>query len=168
MTPPEKVKSHSEWDAISDRIVLVTPKLFSQIINSNLEVRTSVSIDPLTGAAESGALFTYEAIPRATWLWSDVIEDDYRLREDDGKSQFPVTERQCKIERFRNEEGKVEKTYYSDNKGDPLGETWSNPLDVVKAGMKLIAYLGVGGMGTRGFGRIHLVDDWKVSNEGAL
>lgn len=80
ITPPATVNSdeNSEWDAISNRIVLVTPKLFSQIVNSNLEVRTSVSISPLTGAAEPGALFTYEAIPRATWLWCDVIEDDYQ------------------------------------------------------------------------------------------
>jgi CRISPR-associated protein Cmr4 len=160
------VRSHSEWDAISGRIVLVTPKLFSQIVNSNLEVRTSVSIDPLTGAAEQGALFTYEAIPRATWLWSDVIEDDYRLKADDGTSQFPVTDKQCKVDRVRNEKGDIEKTSYSDNQGDPLGETWSSPLDVVRAGMKLIAYLGVGGMGTRGFGRAHLVADWKVKDGG--
>ncbi len=166
ITLPPDLGSHSEWDAISGRIVLVTPKLFSQIVNSNLEVRTSVSIDPLTGAAEQGALFTYEAIPRATWLWSDVIEDDYRLKADDGTSQFPVTDKQCKVDRVRNEKGDIEKTSYSDNQGDPLGETWSSPLDVVRAGMKLIAYLGVGGMGTRGFGRVHLVADWKVKDGG--
>src|SRR5579884_597903 len=62
--PPTEVTSHTAWKAISGRIVLTTPKLFSQIVNSNLEVRTSVSIDPATGAAEQGALFTYEAIPR--------------------------------------------------------------------------------------------------------
>ena len=71
-----------EWSAIADRIVLTTQRLFSQIVNSNLEVRTSVSIDPKTGAAESGALFTYEAIPRTTWLWSDVVEDNYRTNGD--------------------------------------------------------------------------------------
>ncbi len=83
IVPPTDVRSHlaSEWDAISGHIALVTPKLFSQIVNSNLEVRTSVSIDPKTGAAEQGALFTYEAIPRTTWLCCDVIEDDYRKKE---------------------------------------------------------------------------------------
>lgn len=47
-------------------ICIVPDNLIAQIINSNLEVRTSVSIDPLTGAAKDKALFTSEAIPRAT------------------------------------------------------------------------------------------------------
>ncbi len=153
ITPPSDIV---EWPGISGRIVLVTSKLFSQIVNSNLEVRTSVSIDPKTGAAESGALFTYEAIPRTTWLWSDVVEDDYRTNGD-GTSAFRRTSKQCKVE--QNEKGEK---LYKDNEGPSLGETWNQPLDVVKAGMKLIEYLGVGGMGTRGFGRMRLVTDWKV------
>lgn len=60
-------------EEIKNRLVLVSDKLFGQIVNSNLEVRTSVSIDPTTGAAQEGALFTYEAIPRATVLWFDVV-----------------------------------------------------------------------------------------------
>jgi len=51
---------------------------------------------------------------------------------------------------------------YLDNRGEELGETWSQPLDVVRAGMKLIEYLGVGGMGTRGFGRMRLMADWNA------
>jgi CRISPR-associated protein Cmr4 len=136
-------KETSEWSAIKGRIVLVTSKLFSQIVNSNLEVRTSVSIDPNTGAAAQGALFTYEAIPRATWLWCDVVEDDYR-KKDTANYPFPIT-----------------KQYQSD-KEFPKEEEWNRPLDVAKAGMGLIEYLGVGGMGTRGFGRMHLVDDWTI------
>jgi CRISPR-associated protein Cmr4 len=58
---------------IKERAVLVSDKLFSQIINDNLEVRTSVSIDPATGAAEERALFTYEAMPRGTVLWFTMI-----------------------------------------------------------------------------------------------
>lgn len=161
---PEKadiLKSSTEWNAISGRIALVTPKLFSQIVNSNLEVRTSVSIDPETGAAKQGALFTYEAIPRTTWLWSDVIEDDYRITQN-GTSQFPLTENQCKIERISEKDVR-----YFDNQGEPLGESWSRPLDVVRAGIKLIEYLGIGGMGTRGFGRMRCLADWEVSNRGA-
>ena len=48
------------------KIILVSDELAPQIINANLEVRTSVSIDPLTGAAREGALFTSEAIPRGS------------------------------------------------------------------------------------------------------
>ncbi len=167
--PPADIHLITEWVTIAERIVLVTSKLFSQIVNSNLEVRTSVSIDPQTGAAEEGALFTYEAIPRTTWLWSDVIEDDYRLDED-GISQFPPTERQCQIKKVDNKKEDNEKVdnkkQYKDNEGELLGETWNRPLDVVKAGVKLIEYLGVGGMGTRGFGRMRLVANWEESNGG--
>jgi len=57
---------------ILDRLGIVSDKLFSHVVNSNLEVRTSVAIDPATGAAEQGALFTYEALPRGTVLLWDV------------------------------------------------------------------------------------------------
>ncbi len=132
--PPKAIASDAQqgWDAIAGRVVLVGPKLLGQIVNSNLEVRTSVSIDPKTGAAESGKLFTYEAIPRAAWLWLDVVEDDYRPQK------FPRD----------NEKAKA------------LAHT--RPLDVVREGLKLIEHLGVGGMGTRGFGRVRLVGDWEV------
>lgn len=164
ITPPT-MKSIPEWKAIAGRIVLVTPKLFSQIVNSNLEVRTSVSISPETGAAETGQLFTYEAMPRATWLWSDVIEDDYR-KNGNGSTQFPQTDKQCKVEEVEgvDKSGKVEKKKkYTENAGESLGETWERPLKVVKAGMTLIEYLGVGGMGTRGFGRMRCVASWEVN-----
>ncbi|MDN5354901.1 MAG: hypothetical protein PWQ09_1657 [Candidatus Cloacimonadota bacterium] len=56
----------------SNQIVIVPDHLISQIINSNLEVRTSVSIDPNTGAAKDGALFTSEAIPRTTVFYGKI------------------------------------------------------------------------------------------------
>ena len=59
-------------EGISGNLVIVPDSLISQIINSNLEVRTSVSIDPLTGAAKKGALFTSEAIPRGTAFYGDI------------------------------------------------------------------------------------------------
>jgi CRISPR-associated protein Cmr4 len=33
---------------------------------------------------------------------------------------------------------------------------------VVRAGLELAEYLGIGGMGTRGFGRIRIMADWEV------
>lgn len=54
------------------KIIIVPDSLIAQIINSNLEVRTSVAIDPNTGAAKEGALFTSEAIPRATCFYGKV------------------------------------------------------------------------------------------------
>lgn len=148
ITPPAALRSRPEWEGISDRIVLVTPKLFSQIVNSNLEVRTSVSIDPETGAAAEKALFTYEAIPRTTWLWSDVVEDDYRKNNG---SPFPVDKQYRSTDNTENAGAEL-----------PNKDKWNQPLNVVSTGMRLIEYLGVGGMGTRGFGRMRLVAEWEV------
>ncbi len=139
--PPPDGQSILPWQDVAERLVLVDDGLFSQIINSNLEVRTSVSIDPVTGAAKDGALFTYEAIPRAAFLWLDVVEDDYRRGDD----PWPVDTK-------------------NNNKNEALGETWKKPLDVVRAGLGLAEHLGIGGMGTRGFGRIKLMADWKVNH----
>ena len=147
-------------EEIQKRVVLVSDKLFSQIVNSNLEVRTSVSIDPETGAAADKALFTYEAIPRSAILWLDVVEDDFKGAKD---RHFPRTENKCKVEEVEKENGAKEDRY-TDNAGNPLGngEVWEKPLDVVTAGIKLAKLLGVGGMGTRGFGRVRTVAHWEV------
>jgi CRISPR-associated protein Cmr4 len=159
ITATEEIKERDEWKAIAKRIVLASPKVFSQIVNSNLDVRTSVSINPETGAAEDGALFTYEAIPRAAWLWCDVVQDNYRELnsnpEDKEKNIFISTDKQYNSK--TNEE----------RKGDPLGETWDSPMDVVKAGCRLIEHLGIGGMGTRGFGRMRLLGTQVIENGGA-
>jgi CRISPR-associated protein Cmr4 len=133
--PPGAWKGTERWQAIQDRIVVVQSALFGQVVNSNLEVRTSVSIDPERGAAEEGALFTYEALPRATFLVGDVVLDDYR-------DAFPTDAPRVK----------------------ELG--WGSALDVVRAGLRLAEWLGVGGMGTRGFGRLAVVgepieEEWK-------
>jgi CRISPR-associated protein Cmr4 len=157
----QKPEQPPEWIAIANRIVLVDPKLFSQIVNSNLEVRTSVSIDPRTGAAAKQALFTYEAIPRTTWLYCDVVEDNYR-RDKNGASLFPPTRMQCKVT-----PGENDTVIYEENQGDqPLDPPWYRPLDVVKAGMRLIEYMGIGGMGTRGFGRMRVIAPREASNGG--
>lgn len=139
--PPGEIENKKEWESIKQRIVIVSIKLFSQIVNSNLEVRTSVAINPETGAAEDGALFTYEAIPRATWFWSDVVQDDYT-------SEFPKTKKQF--------------TARGENSGEELPSEWNSPLDVVKTGFELMEFLGVGGMTTRGFGRVKCTADWRL------
>jgi len=132
------------YNEMKQRVVLVTPKYFSQIVNNHLEVRTSVSIAPETGAAEEHALFTYEAIPRGTWLLGDVVVDDFR-------DKFPKTSQQY----LRSSKQEC--------KGDALpgGEEWKQPLDVVHSGLRKIEMLGVGGMGTRGFGRMKMVASWE-------
>ena len=92
----------------------MSDKLFSHIVNDNLEVRTSVKIDPDTGTAEAGKLFTYEAIPRGTVFGFEIGMDKYG-----------------------NSDANVEKIIKN-----TVSPYFKN--------------IGVGGMGTRGFGRLEL------------
>jgi CRISPR-associated protein Cmr4 len=133
---PDTTAGTMVWKDVEGKVLLITPRIFAVIVNSNLEVRTSVSINPETGAAEDKLLFTYEAIPRGTWLCSDLVVDDY-------SRTFPTS---------------------WDGKDQLASEVqaWSNPLHVATGGLRLIEYLGVGGMGTRGFGRMALASQTPV------
>ena len=122
---PQHVRKHA---------VVVTDKLFGHIVNSNLEVRTSVSIDPATGAAEDGALFTYEAIPRGT-----VLAWDITCRN---PAHFTV--------------GKKKVAAVSDMRGVYQ--------EVAKA-HELLEHLGIGGMGTRGMGRLRVLENGPDENK---
>ena len=115
---------------IKQRAILVSDNLFSLIVDSNLEVRTSVSIDPQTGTAEEGALFTYEAIPRGTVFKFDIAYNS-------GKT-FRVSGKELKTE----------------GNGD-VGISWVRTQ--VEKGLKLFETLGIGGMGTRGMGRLKVL-----------
>lgn len=124
-------------EALQNRLVLLPEKLFSLVVNSNLEVRTSVSIDPATGAAEGKALFTYEAMPRGTVL------------------QFPVA--------YHNPQHYVFPTWHEgDRKVEPKQFPESRTAiwvqTQVEKGLGLMEYLGVGGMNTRGFGRFKVLN----------
>lgn len=103
---------------VGKRLVLVPEWLFAEVVNNNLEVRTSVAIDFETGAAKSGHLFTYEAVPRAALFFFDLLVDSFRCPEN-----FPPQR---------------------------VGE-------IVQAGLDLFATLGMGGMNTRGFGRLRIM-----------
>lgn len=111
---------------IKQRAVLVSNKLFGHIVNDNLEVRTSVSIDPATGAAAEHALYTYEALPRASVLVFEVVVSDPKFYRIDGT--IPL-------------DGKIEKV-----------------KETVVNGCKLFDSLGIGGMNTRGMGRIRVTE----------
>lgn len=100
------------------RIVVVSDKLFSHIVNDNLEVRTSVRIDPTTGTAAEGALFTYEAIPRGSLIGFE-IGIDTRRRDS------------SKINEIKS---------------------------LINEAFKYLKLLGIGGLGTRGFGRIEIIN----------
>lgn len=107
-----KIKPPNIFQDKIKRIAIVSDNVFSQLINDNLEVRTSVRIDYQTGAAEKGGLFTYEAIPRGTVFGFEMIIDK-RRQEEDGELN-----------------------------------------DILEHALSYIEVLGLGGMGTRGFGRV--------------
>jgi len=126
--PYKKQEIKIDWTNVTDTItmndiVIVPDSLISQIINSNLEVRTSVSIDPITGAAKEGALFTSEAIPRGTVFYGELR--GFKRKGDDS---LPSLE--CVFEALEDS-----KKYYE--------------------------ILGIGGMTTRGFGRMKILSDLK-------
>lgn len=121
---------------IIDRLVLVSDKLFSRVVNDNLEVRTSVAIDPATGAAEDGALYTYEAIPRATVMWFEVVYNKpeyFRIKTKGGNEEKILKDKDKNIE-----------------------ADWRWVKDNVEEGFPLIEHMGVGGMNTRGMGRLRV------------
>lgn len=110
ITLPSKINN---W---VQRIVVVSDKLFSHIINDNLDVRTSVGIDPDTGTAREGALFTYEAIPGGTVFGFEVG-----------------------VHKLRNNDTGIHQ--------------------IIGAVAPYFKLLGIGGMGTRGFGRLEILPE---------
>lgn len=119
---------------IFNRMGVVSDKLFTHIVNSNLEVRTSVAIDPATGAAEEGALFTYEALPRGTVLFWEVTcrnPKHFKINQDDKKEVK-----------------------------SPKGVR-----DVVTDANSYLEHLGIGGMGSRGMGRLRVLEKKNLPNE---
>lgn len=111
---------------IRDNVAVVSDKLFGHIVNSNLEVRTSVSIKPETGAAEEGALFTYEAIPRGTVLAWDVT---------------------CRNPGH----------FTTGNRAESAVTSMTDVFKKVSVAHELLGQLGIGGMGTRGMGRLRVL-----------
>jgi len=112
---------------IVDRLGIVSDKLLSHVVNSNLEVRTSVAIDPATGAAEERALFTYEALPRGSvLLWDVTCRNPGHFRIGQAAVQAVTS---------------VQAVH-----------------DVVSTGFPYLEALGIGGMGSRGMGRLRVLD----------
>lgn len=124
-------------DSIKRNAVCVSDRFFPLIVNTNLEVRTSVSIDPFTGAALDKALFTYEGVPRTSIFWFRTYFQDYSYF-DDNAPDF-VTAVKEKINDIDTGMIAAEKM-------------------VVRLGMEYLKSLGIGGMGTRGFGRLEVME----------
>ncbi len=133
--PGPLVKELEIPEYVRQRLALVSDKLFSHIVNSNLEVRTSVSINPETGAAEEGALFTYEALPRSTvLLWEVTCKNPAHFKVGGG-------------------------TVDAVKDMDAI-------FELVTAAHPYLECLGIGGMGTRGMGRLRVLSPSRSSASG--
>jgi len=137
-----KLQELSVPDYIRDRLATLPDHLFIHVVNSNLEVRTSVSINPETGAAEERALFSYEALPRTTVMAWEIIAKNPNHFKIGQQDIAAVT--------------------------DPTGVH-----RVVKKAHPYLEHLGIGGMGTRGMGRLKVlyanqqdVQEEQVSGQG--
>ncbi len=128
---PELPAGNPALDEVFDRLVLLSDELFSKVVNDNLEVRTSVAIDPETGAADDKALFTYEALPRATVFYFDVVYNNpqhFQIRDQTTEGMRTI----------------------------PHDIAWVRQH--VEQGVALMEHLGVGGMNTRGMGRLRVLN----------
>jgi CRISPR-associated protein Cmr4 len=148
-----------ELKHILARLVIVHDSLFAHVVEAGLEVRTSVAINPETGAASDGALFTYEALPRSSVLSFDVVVDDFKKLNQ--KFNWPIVK---KFDISKEKDNAGEDFPYNPRlstevKGVQERVKWERPIHVVNTGLEMLEYLGVGGMGTRGFGRIRKLLD---------
>jgi CRISPR-associated protein Cmr4 len=127
---------------ITDNICIVSDKLFSHIVNSNLEVRTSVAINPATGAADDGALFTYEALPRGTvFSWELTCRNPKHF-------YIPVKEQK------------------SNNKSNITAVDSPEAVkNVVTGADSYLEHLGIGGMSSRGMGRLRVLSSIDKQDE---
>ncbi|RME42020.1 MAG: type III-B CRISPR module RAMP protein Cmr4 [Chloroflexi bacterium] len=138
----ERLESLCIPDYIHNRLAIVPDRLFTHIVNSNLEVRTSVSIDPASGAAEERALFSYEALPRGTVLiWETVAKNPKHFKVDGHNIDVTLVNGQ--------------------NMDAP-----EKVHQVIKKAHSYLEHLGIGGMGTRGMGRLKVVyENQPVANQ---
>ncbi|HXF06377.1 MAG TPA: type III-B CRISPR module RAMP protein Cmr4 [Blastocatellia bacterium] len=121
------------YSYIIDCLAILPDRLFIHVVNSNLEVRTSVSINPETGAAEEGALFSYEALPRTTVLVWEVIAKNPK--------------------HFKVSGSDVNVTLNGGRQMDAPDKVF----EVTKRAHPYLEHLGIGGMGTRGMGRLRVL-----------
>ena len=113
----------------AELLVFLAEEVFSHLVSKNVEIRTSVAIDPVTGAGEDGALFTYESLPRGTALYfeaavSKMFADQYRPPIAGGLTQAG-----------------------SDGVWEVLAKT-----------RPYFRWVGIGGMTSRGFGKCDILD----------
>ena len=127
-------------DLPARKLTVVDEKSFSFVVNDNLEVRTGIAINPDTGTVEEGALFRFEAIPRGTYL------------------AFEVALKPNWTERFSKAFTELTPALWFKMDTDLITQ-WSDktkytPWSVFALAEEGLLKLGLGGMTTRGFGRL--------------
>jgi CRISPR-associated protein Cmr4 len=124
----------------ANRLVVCHEEVFPLIAETAMEVRTSVAIDPDTGAAEDKKLFTYEAVPAGSVF---MVEMDFL------GGKFPNS------------------AFEKDEKGIAVNMQSAAPLfaSVEKYGFPYLAFTGMGGNVTRGFGRVRFLGYIKEENK---
>jgi len=132
----ERLSEFKISEDIVKRVALLPDHLFIEVVNSNMEVRTSVAIDPETGAAEGGALYNYEALPRYSVLcWEVTCKNP---------AHFKINNKDINL---------------SNGTQGTTGPA-KGPADVqavVATAHPYLEHLGIGGMGTRGMGRLKVI-----------
>lgn len=128
---------------IVNRAYLVSDTLFSRIVNDNLEVRTSVAINPATGAAEEGALYTYEAIPRAAIMWFDVVYSNPEYFRINGAKSISLSK---------------PINYHNPLRSPEINNQIGFMAFNTERGFTYLETLGIGGMNTRGMGRVRVLN----------
>jgi CRISPR-associated protein Cmr4 len=111
------------------KIVVVAEWIFAYLVNNNMEIRTSVVIDPTTGAATSQGLFTYEAVARGAFFGIEIIENDFMQG--------------------------WQKVGWNDSAAPKPANTLDMIVEYALDGIKSV---GLGGMTTRGFGRLEFTE----------
>lgn len=117
---------------VASRMVVCNDAVFPLLAETAMEVRTSVTIDPRTGAADPGKLFTYEAVPAGAVFAAPL---DYLGGE------FP------------------EDAFKESKSGSQTSDTLFDEIE--KNGFAYLDKTGIGGNVTRGFGRVRFFGCFK-------
>lgn len=123
---------------VKERVVFVADQSLRTIVNNNLDLNTSIAVDPSTGAAKAGALYQFEAVPRSSVFWFKISY---------------LSPASFSIDSFTWKENGVAKSAKA---------TMKFLYSAMFRSLKRYETLGVGGMKSRGYGRLKVWDDVEL------
>jgi CRISPR-associated protein Cmr4 len=79
---PGGFPTRAMWQAMVKRTILLDETTFYRVVETCLERRTCNKINEDTGTVEEGALFSYEALPRNSYLYTRLywVQDDFAVQ----------------------------------------------------------------------------------------